>query len=84
MGLTSMILGIISIPACLCFGVVGLVIGAVAVVLGYLGKQKVEQGLATNRSQAMAGIITGIIGAALSILYLILAVIGNVVDQPIG
>jgi hypothetical protein len=79
LGLTSMILGIVSIPLCICFGLGGLV-GAAAAVLGHLGKQKADQGLATNRGQAMTGFICGLIGAGLGVLYLILAVIGNVID----
>jgi len=40
-------------------------------VLGYLGKQKAAQGLANNGGQANAGFITGIVGAAISLLWII-------------
>jgi hypothetical protein len=64
------ILGIASIPLALCCGS-GLLFGAAGAVLGYLGKQKAEQGLATNGSQANMGFILGIVGAGLSLLTII-------------
>ncbi|WP_432831772.1 DUF4190 domain-containing protein [Dactylosporangium sp. CA-092794] len=69
-GLVSMILGIISIPTACCY--LGLVIGVAAIVLGYLGLNKVKEGVATNRSQALAGLICGAVGAGLELLWLIL------------
>ncbi|MDG4821085.1 hypothetical protein O7635_04350 [Asanoa sp. WMMD1127] len=80
-GLVSMILGIASIPLACCRGI-GTLLGIAAIVLGYLGKQKVAQGLANNGSQAQTGFITGIIGTALGLLILILAVVLSVVDLP--
>jgi hypothetical protein len=65
-----MILGIASIPLACCFGS-GLLFGVVGVVLGYMGKQKAAQGLATNGSQANTGFICGIIGVALSLFWVI-------------
>jgi hypothetical protein len=76
-----MILGIISIPFACCF-YLGLPLGAAAAVMGFLGKQKADQGQATNRSQAQTGLITGIIGAGITILLLILVVALNVVNLP--
>jgi hypothetical protein len=77
LGLVSMILGIISIPLACCRGI-GLVFGIAAIVLGYMGKQKVAQGLANNGSQAQAGFICGIVGAGLGLLLIILTVVLNV------
>ncbi|GAA1872275.1 hypothetical protein [Asanoa iriomotensis] len=82
LGLLAMIIGILSIPGACCRGVGGIVLGAAAIVLGYLGKQKVAQGLANNGSQAQAGFICGIVGAGLGLLILILAVLLSVVDLP--
>lgn len=81
LGLVSMILGIASIPLVCCF-YLGLPVGIAALVTGYLGKQKADQGLATNRGQAMAGLICGGIAVALEILLIVLVVVLNVVDVP--
>lgn len=78
-GIASLVLGIISIPFCFCFGIGGL-IGIAATVFGFQGKQKAEQGLATNRGMAMAGLILGIIGIGLGVIYWILFAIGNTID----
>jgi hypothetical protein len=68
LGLISMILGIASIPLACCLGA-GTLFGIAAIVLGYMGKQKAAQGLATNGSQANVGFICGIIGAAIGLLW---------------
>jgi hypothetical protein len=79
MGLASMIVGIVSIPlACLCG--LGLLGGIVAIVLGFLGKGKADRGEATNRGQALAGIITGAVALGLGVLWIILSVVLNVAN----
>jgi hypothetical protein len=70
-GLLAMILGIAAIPLVCCF-YVGIPVGIAAAVLGFLGKQKADQGLATNRSQAQIGMICGGIAVVLGIVLLIL------------
>jgi hypothetical protein len=82
LGLTSMILGIASIPLACCFGL-GFLPGVAAVVLGFLGKKKADSGEATNRGQAMAGLICGAIGAALSLLWFLLVVVLGVMDAAV-
>jgi hypothetical protein len=81
-GLVAMILGIISLVlvCAIITWIIGLPLGVAAAVLGYLGKKKAEQGLATNRGQAMAGLICGSIATGLGVLFLILAIasIGNI------
>jgi hypothetical protein len=67
MGLVSMILGIISIPG-ICCAILGIVLGAAALVLGILGMKKAKAGEASNRGQALAGVICGSIGLGLSII----------------
>lgn len=69
-GLLGMILGIVSIPAACC-PYLGLIVGIAGAVLGFLGRKKADAGLATNRGQAQAGFICGIIGAVLSIVWFI-------------
>ncbi len=77
LGLISLILGIASIPFACCFGS-GFLFGIAAAVLGYMGKQKAAQGLATNGGQANAGFICGIIGAGIAILWFVAVTILNV------
>jgi hypothetical protein len=81
LGLVSMILGIASIPLVCCF-YLGIPLGIAAAITGWMGKQKAEQGLANNRGQAMAGLICGIVAVGIGILFIILAVVLNVVNLP--
>ncbi|WP_033776334.1 DUF4190 domain-containing protein [Salinispora cortesiana] len=74
LGLVSMILGIASVPLACCF--LGLPVGIAAAVTGWLGQQKVEQGLADNRGQALAGMICGAIGALLGLGWGVLNLVG--------
>jgi hypothetical protein len=76
-GLVSMILGIIAIPMVCCF-FLGIPLGIAAGVLGYLGRQKADQGLATNRGQAQAGLICGAVAVGLGILSIIATLALNV------
>jgi hypothetical protein len=71
MGLISMILGIVSIPLACCGGI-GVLVGIPAAILGHLGRKKADQGLATNRGQAVAGFICGLVGIGLGIITVIL------------
>lgn len=68
LGLIAMILGIIAIPLGLCCGLFGSPFGIAAIVLGFLGKKKADEGQASNRGQAMAGIICGAVGIVLGII----------------
>lgn len=79
LGITSLVLGIVSIPLCLCWGI-GALAGIPAIILGYLGRQRADRGEATNRGMAVAGIVTGIVGAALGVLAWILLAIGASID----
>ena len=74
LGLLSMIFGIVSIPLACCY--IGLLLGAAAIVLGYLGQQKVKEGVANNGGMALAGIITGAVGVVIEIGFWILYAAG--------
>jgi hypothetical protein len=67
-----MILGIVALPFALCCSLVGVAIGIVAAVLGFLGKNKADQGQASNRGQAMAGLICGVIAVVLGLVMFFL------------
>jgi hypothetical protein len=73
-GLVGMILGIAAIPLLCCFDL-GVALGIAGGILSWLGLQKANQGLATNRSQAMAGLICSIVAVALGIIGIIFAIV---------
>ncbi len=75
LGLLAMILGIASVPLACCY--LGLPAGIAAMVTGWLGQQRVEQGLADNRGQALAGMICGAIGALLGLGWGVMAILGR-------
>ena len=78
MGTAAMVLGILSCCLFCIYGVVSLGLGITAIVLGVKAKKRADRGEATNRGQAQAGFITGIIGTVLGILviaFLIVAVV---------
>lgn len=81
--LASMIVGIGSILLNCCTAVVSLVAfitiagGIVAVILGFVGKRKIEAsgGVKTGGGMALAGIITGFAGAAIGLVVIVLVII---------
>ncbi|WCN80773.1 DUF4190 domain-containing protein [Micromonospora sp. LH3U1] len=77
LGLVSMILGIASIPLICCL-YLGIPVGIAGVVTGYLARQKVAQGQASNAGQAKAGLICGAVGVVLGILLLIVSIVAQV------
>jgi Domain of unknown function (DUF4190) len=77
LGLVALVLGIAAIPFGLCCGLFGTPFGIAAIVVGYLGKTRADQGQATNRGQAMTGVILGAVGIVLAIINV---AIGQLVD----
>ena len=65
LGITSLVLGIISIVFCW-VPILGLVAGIIAIVLSVKQKKIFPNGINT------AGLVTGIIGSVFSVLYLII------------
>ena len=77
LGLIGMIVGITSIVLALCCPLLGIPAAIAGVVLGFLGRNKADQGLADNRGQAMAGLICGAVGVVIGIANAILGVALN-------
>jgi hypothetical protein len=75
----ALILGILSIPGCCCYGILGLILGIIAWVLGNndIKKFYLNPGMYTQSSlkNAKAGKVCGIIGTILGALYLILMIV---------
>ncbi|WEH39408.1 DUF4190 domain-containing protein [Streptomyces sp. AM 2-1-1] len=62
MGITAMVLGILSICLFCMYGVASIILGVLALIFGILGRKRAQRGEATNGGQALAGIITGSVG----------------------
>lgn len=76
MGIAAMVLGIISCGSFCMYGVLSVVTGVLAVIFGIKGRKRVERGVATNHGQALAGLITGIIGIVLGLAVIVVMIIG--------
>ncbi len=52
----------------------GILLGIVAVVLGFVALSKIKRGLAAGRGMAITGIVTGVLGAVLAIALIAVGV----------
>ena len=75
MAIGSLICGIASIVV-FCIWWLSIPLGIVAVVLAVMAKGKIARGEAGGAGLAKAGMICGIIGAVLSLLLVVLAIVG--------
>jgi uncharacterized protein DUF4190 len=73
MGTASLVLGIISVVV-FCLWPVSIIIGALAVIFGLIGRRKARRGEATNAGMALAGFICGLVGLVLGVVLLIVSV----------
>ena len=73
LGTAALVCGIIAIPLDLTF-YGGVVLGILAIVFGGVGLGRAKRGEATNRGQAQAGLILGIVALALLVLLIVVAV----------
>ncbi|MFD4787049.1 DUF4190 domain-containing protein [Streptomyces sp. NPDC058459] len=69
-GTAALVLGILSIVLLCLYGVASMVLGVVAVILGVQGRRRADRGEATNRGQAQAGFVLGIIGIVMGVAVL--------------
>jgi hypothetical protein len=74
----ALVLGILGIlGGLITFGVLGLLLGIPAIVLGVMGRRKVKQGRSMQHGGlAMGGLITGIISTVLGVIFIALLVVG--------
>ncbi|MFQ5731683.1 MAG: DUF4190 domain-containing protein [Planctomycetaceae bacterium] len=69
----SMILGIVSLASmCIC-GLISIPCGITAIILGFISLPKINSGESVGKGQAIAGIIMGFFGLALTIGFVIFA-----------
>jgi hypothetical protein len=74
MAIISLVTGILSIICCGSF-----IFGIAAVILGFLGRKEINEsnGAKKGAGMAMAGLILGAVGIAVSLLYWILVIAGG-------
>ena len=75
MGTAALVVGIIAVILAVLFFPLGILLGVVAAVLGFLGRKKAARREATNRGQATAGLVLGLV--AVLVGGIIAAVLGN-------
>ncbi len=69
LGIAALIVGLLSLPAVFTvFG--GFALGAIAVILGFLGYRKAKSGEASNGGMAIGGIVLGALGIVVSVALL--------------
>jgi hypothetical protein len=68
MGLAAMTLGILSVPLVL-IPFLGIVLGILAVVFGILGMKRAARSQATNKGQALTGVICGAVGVVGAVIF---------------
>jgi hypothetical protein len=75
-GMAVLILGILSIPTCCCYGVLGLILAIIALVLAKkdTALYKLNPELYSNYSNISTGKILAYIGIALNVIYLLITI----------
>lgn len=92
LALLSMIAGIISVFALLinfcvpCMGVPGVLFGIAGAVMGFIARKQIDEshGEQTGRKMAVTGMITGIIGAGVSLLWWLITFILSLLGVSFG
>lgn len=72
-GVAALVLGVLSLVLALLilFFPIAAILGVIAIILGAIGIGRASRGEADNRGQALAGLITGIIGVGLAAFFTI-------------
>lgn len=68
MGTAALVLGILALLLSVFFFPLGLLLGIAAIVGGFLGRRRVQQGLATNGGVSIAGLVLGIVAVVIAVL----------------
>lgn len=72
-GVAALVVGVVSLVLALLiifFPIAGL-LGFIAIILGIVGISRVSRGKADNRGQAIAGLVTGLLGLGFAIFFTI-------------
>ncbi len=82
LAVAALVVGIISLLGLFCFGVPGLLLGTIAIVLGVLGIKKANTLPGQpQKGLAIGGIVTGAIGMLVGLAFTALLVFGSTVDS---
>jgi hypothetical protein len=78
MAVASLVLGIVSIPTCVCLAVPSLICGPLAIIFYVIAKKQIDSGAYSKQSggMALAGLICGIIGTLLGLSWVIVMIAG--------
>jgi hypothetical protein len=76
LAIISLVAGIVSIVLVCCY--IGFVAGPAAIVTGFIARKQIDETGQGGKGMATAGLITGIIGFAITVIFVILAVVLNV------
>ena len=74
MAVAAMVCGIVGVALSLCGGW-SIPLSIVGIVLGALGQQKAKRGEAGGRGMALAGVITGSVGLAISVVVILIYIL---------
>lgn len=69
--ITALVLGICSIPVCVLYGIPAIICGILAIIFARTAKAQIRAGEAgaNSKGMAIAGLICGIVGLCLGLLY---------------
>ncbi len=82
LAVAALVVGILSLLGLFCFGVPGLLLGIIAIVLGVLGIKKANTMPGQpQKGLAIGGIVTGAIGLLVGLAFTALLVFGSTVDS---
>lgn len=65
-GIAALVVGLISLVFA------GLILGAVAIILGWIGMNRAKKGEATNQVMALIGVVLGIAGVVSWFVFLVI------------
>jgi O-antigen ligase len=69
-GVTALVLGILAVLTCWS-AIGGIVLGVLAIIFAVLGIRRANQGIASSKGMPIAGLVTGIVGLVVGVLFVI-------------
>ncbi len=72
-GVAALVFGVVSLVLAILvvFFPIAAVVGLIAIILGIIGIRRSSRGEATNRGQALAGLLTGLIAVAIAVFLVV-------------